>query len=177
MHIPSSASRPTPIEENFDEMALYSVGRFLELTGAALLVGGLAATVGIAQLAFGSPDILTREQAGRFMAKVFEASVFVEAGAVGLILLGSAARRSRDLVFAALFGFLVVAAHVWMVDRMTAIRTAHGGSVATLDPEDPDRKEFGRLHGFYALATIGLLAVGLGALYWGHAPQNNPSLF
>ena len=151
-------------------MALYSVARTLELTGAAILVGGLAATVGIAQIAFGSPDILTRDQAGRFMAKVFEASVFVEAGAIGLILLGSLVRRARGLIFAALFGLIVVAGHLWLVGRMSALREAHGGSVGALSTDDPDRKEFGRLHGIYALATLGIAAVGLGALYGGGKP-------
>src|SRR5437667_10232753 len=57
--------------------------RFLELLGAAVLVGGLCTAGAIGWLAFNSPDILSREQAGRFMAKVFEGSLFVEAAAVG----------------------------------------------------------------------------------------------
>ena len=68
---------------------LVALGSYLELLGAALLVGGLAAAAAIGGVTFGSPDVLSFEQAGRLMARVFEGSIFVEASAVATICVGA----------------------------------------------------------------------------------------
>jgi hypothetical protein len=136
---------------------------FAELFGAALLVGGLLAAGAIGALAFHG-SILTHELAGRFMAEVFERSLAVEAVAAALLALGLLGRLRAWRALVALATVAIVAGHFVVGGRMHAIRASHGGTLEGLALDDPERVEFGKLHGVYALASIGLIACGVSVL-------------
>jgi len=147
------------------------LGRLLELLGAAVLVGGLAAAGAIGWLAFNSPEVLSRDEAGRFMAKVFERSLWVELGAFFLAvgprrirarLAGRGVSWGASAVL--LVGLFCLTSHVTLGTSMRRLREAHGGSISSLPADDPDRREFGKLHGLYNLAALGLLGCGLAVL-------------
>jgi hypothetical protein len=141
-----------------------------ELIGAAVLVGGLLATGAIGVTAFRSSDLLTHEQAGRFMARVFEGSLAIEATAVFLILVGgtlgalSARRASPLVVVLPLLCFLPVLGHVKLARDMGEIRARHGGTLDGLAEDDPDRVLFRQLHGVYNGTALLLLGIGLASL-------------
>lgn len=139
--------------------------RLAELLAAALLVGGLAASFAIGNFAFSSASPLTREQAGRFMARVFEASPYVEGGALAIVVAARAARGYVRRAVAMLpFAAGAVGGHLYLTLEMRAIRLAHGGSIADLAPGDPERSRFMSLHGFYFLGALLILAYGIALL-------------
>jgi hypothetical protein len=136
--------------------------RFVEVLAAALLVGGLVATAAIAQVAFGSPEILSRETAGRLMAEVFERSISLEQVCALAILLGVGVQRRTDrLALVAVLLLTSTTAHVELAKSMREIRMRHGGTTANLAPEHEDRRRFGVLHGLYSGASLAGLAGGL----------------
>lgn len=144
---------------------LAAIAAFAELLGAAAIVGGLGATAAIGVTAFRSTDLLSHEQAGRFMARVFEGSLYVEAAAVGLIVLGAllGGAFKRAGVTALLAGALV-AGHFMLGADMREIRLAHDGTLEGLAADDPDRVRFGRRHAEYEVVASSLLLLGLGTL-------------
>ncbi|HVY61774.1 MAG TPA: hypothetical protein VHF22_08985 [Planctomycetota bacterium] len=143
---------------------------FAELFGAALLVGGLIATGAVGLTAFRSPDLLTHEQAGRFMARIFEGSLLVEATAVFLVVAGgiggalSGGKASPLLLLLPILCFAPVAAHAKLSASMRGIRERHGGTLEGLAQDDPDRREFGKLHGIYNGVALVVLGIGLASL-------------
>lgn len=156
-----SLAAPVPLERPL----LARILRFFELLGAAILAGGLVAVAAIGQVAFQSPDILTHDQAGRFMTRIFEGSLLVETGAVGLIALGAlTSGRIKRCALVAVLGGALIAGHFALAAGMRDIRLRNGGSVSALAKEHPDRQAFGRQHGIYVLLSVGLLALGLGIL-------------
>lgn len=141
------------------------VARIVEILTAACLFGGTLAVGAIAQVAFGSPEILSREQAGRLLAEVFERSVGVELALVAAVAVAAAISRAwkRALVAFPLLALLVVA-HDRLAVEMREVRRLHGGTVANLDASHEDRVRFGRLHGFYSAASLSLLLLSGGLL-------------
>jgi hypothetical protein len=95
------------------------------------------------------------------MAKVFEASLWVEGAAVGLMALGALALRRWARVLAAASAACFVATHFVMSAEMREIRLAHGGTLEKLAPDDSDRARFGKLHGLYNATAIAVLALGV----------------
>ncbi len=139
--------------------------RFLELFGAAVLVGGILSVTAIGQTAFRSPDIVSHDQAGRLMSRVFEGSLLVEAACVGIIAIGAVgAGRIKRCAIIAILGGALVGGHFALASGMREIRLAHGGSVSGLPKDHPDRQAFGKKHGIYVVLSLALLGLSLGVL-------------
>ena len=94
-----------------------------------------------------------------------EGSIFVEASAVATICVGAvlAGRLKRAGAVLILAGGLVLG-HFALGEQMRSIRIAHGGTLAHLEKEHPDRASFGKKHGIYNVLALGLLGSGLGVL-------------
>ncbi|MBI5368358.1 MAG: hypothetical protein HZA54_15085 [Planctomycetes bacterium] len=150
---------------------------FFEILGAAILVGGLAATAAIGVTAFSSTDILSHELAGRLMARVFEGAEWVQLGAIAVILLAMFGRvlalravGRPPRIFMRLLPLLwmlvlitVVGEHK-LIERMRTLRAAHGGTLAAVAADDPDRVEFGQAHRMYAFGSVTMMVLGVGLL-------------
>lgn len=160
---------PPTVPGNASRERIQKGAAFLSLVGGALLVGGLATTAIVANLAFRSPEILTREQAGLLNAKIFDAFLYVEAVAIALVAFGNVllgasgvrgvGRRVLWLVLACgVFG------HLFLGQRMRALRIEAGGSIERISTEDPRRLEFRRLHGIYMGVSLALLLGGTAVL-------------
>jgi hypothetical protein len=155
----------TPAASRPRNSLLVGIGSYLELIGAAVLVGGLGAAAAIGAVTFGSPDVLSHEQAGRLMARVFEGSIFVEAAAVAITCVGALlAGRLRRAVGVLVMAGALVLGHVALGDQMRDIRLSHGGSLSALEKDHPDRMAFGKRHGVYNVLALGLVGFGLGVL-------------
>jgi hypothetical protein len=138
-------------------------GTFLELLGAALIVGGIVTSAIAGVLAFRSTEILSHEQAGLFMAKVFERVFDLEIVGAILVALGIPFwRRPRGV---ANWAFLLVALAIFGQDRiarrMRVLRADAGGAIDRIAEDDPRRQEFRRLHGAYEGVSLAALAGGL----------------
>jgi hypothetical protein len=153
--------------------------RYLSLLAVSLWVGGLVALGGI-----GAPalfDLLEarqpsggRELAGILFGGLFERFQHVSWGLAGAIvvslairaLLGPRPRRfaMRVWLLSAMLALSLTTSLV-LAPRITAIREAVTGPVASLSDQDPRRITFGRLHGLSnALMAIAVLA-GLGLMW------------
>jgi hypothetical protein len=141
---------------------------FLATLGAAALVGSLLASAVVAQIAFrfaaASPDILSREAAGLLAGRMFEVFVYLEIGATLLIVLGNLRRRSIGRQIATWTIMLALAGHIGIGRAMRAVRAEAGGSIERVAKEDPLRRQFGRLHGYYVIASTVMLAGALAVL-------------
>ena len=136
--------------------ALASVVLLAAWLGAALLVAGVVAPAAFAVLP-------TRTLAGALVGRVLPV-VFWSGMVVGLVVaaLGWSLPNRLWRTSAAL-GLVVAcaAAQLVVAPRIERVRAQIGGAVDALDPSDPRRQAFGRLHGM-SVAWMGL--GGLAAL-------------
>jgi len=139
--------------------------RFVEVLALAFLTGGLVTIGLVAQLAFNSPDILSREQAGRLLAEVFERSISFEMLCITALVFMTGLQRAwgRALVVFPVM-VLLFGAHLEIAKSMRTIRLQHGGTTANLAADHPDRKQFGLYHGLYSAASLALLGCGVGLI-------------
>jgi hypothetical protein len=118
--------------------------------GAAVLVAAVVAPAAFAVLP-------TRTLAGALVGRVLPAifwSGIVGGAVVGVALLASGVRGWAVAAALGLAG--ACAAAQWVVaPRIERARAAIGGPVDALDPADPRRLAFGRLHGF-SVAWLGV---------------------
>ena len=122
--------------------------------GAAVLVGAVVAPAAFAVLP-------TRTLAGALVGRVLPALFWS-----GLLLGAVVALLGRQLGAgrigtgaAAAFAVACAVAQLVVSPRIEALRQAIGGAVDVLDPADPRRIAFGRLHGFSVMwMGVGTLA-------------------
>jgi hypothetical protein len=124
--------------------------------GAALLVAAV-----VAPAAFGM--LPTRTLAGALVGRVLPA-LFWSGMLIGLgvaALASSTPRRSWGVGSALVLTLACAVAQLVVAPRIERVRAQIGGAVDALDPSDPRRQAFGRLHGM-SVAWMGV--AGLGAL-------------
>ena len=131
---------------------LTSVSLLAAWLGAAILVAAVVAPAAFAVLP-------TRTLAGALVGRVLPA-LFWSGMIIGLAVAGlarfaspSAWRTGGALALVA----ACAAAQLVIAPRIEAIRMQVGGPMDALDPADPRRQAFGRLHGL----SVGWLAVGM----------------
>ncbi|MDB4884625.1 MAG: hypothetical protein JWN79_63 [Gemmatimonadetes bacterium] len=137
--------------------SLASIALLSAWLGAAVLVAAVVAPAAFAVLP-------TRTLAGALVGRVLPV-VFWTGIVVGLLVAalgwplaaGRVGRTGAALVLAASCAI----AQLGVAPRIAAIRDAAGGRIDVLDPSDPRRQAFGRLHGL-SVAWMGL--GGLAAL-------------
>lgn len=124
--------------------------------GAALLVAGVVAPAAFAVLP-------SRTLAGALVGRVLPV-IFWSGMAIGLaatVLLRPL--PARTWLGGSLIAFIAAcaAAQFGIAPRIERVRAAIGGAVDLLDPADPRRQAFGRLHGLSVLAMgiAGLMAL------------------
>lgn len=146
---------------------LRAIGDFLQLLGAALVVGGIVTSAIAGVLAFRSPEILSHEQAGLFAAKVFDRVLVLQLIGALLVGLGVAVSRPRMgwAPHMARVGFVMITLGIIgeyrLANEMRALRADAGGSIDKVAKEDPRRVEFGKLHQSYEGASLVALAGGV----------------
>lgn len=122
--------------------------------GASLIVSGVVAPAAFAVLPSRS---LAGVLVGRVLPVLFWAGI-----AIGcIVIVGSRADGLRRLPLTA--GVIIVmactASHLVVGRRIAALRDEIGVAVDTLDPSDPRRAAFGKLHGLSVLGLgVGLVA-------------------
>ncbi len=124
--------------------------------GAALLVAGVVAPAAFAVL---PSRTLAGALVGRVLPVLFWSGMALglAVAAMGWSLPHGAWRTAAALVVAA----ACAAAQLVVAPRIARLREQIGGAVAALDPADPRRQAFGRLH---ALSVAWLGVAGLAAL-------------
>jgi hypothetical protein len=118
--------------------------------GAALLVAGVVAPAAFAVLP-------TRSLAGALVGRVLP-SLFWSGIAIGLVvavLAWSMPHRAWTAGAALALALACAAAQLVVAPRIERVRAALGGAVDALDPSDPRRQAFGRLHGM-SVAWMGV---------------------
>ena len=114
--------------------------------GAALLVAAVVAPAAFAVL---PTRTLAGALVGRVLPVLFWSGMLL---GVGVALLGRTLAAGRGgIAAAACFALACAIAQLVVSPRIEALRTAIGGPIDALDPADPRRQAFGRLHGFSVL--------------------------
>ena len=160
--------------------------RYAYLLALVIWVGGLVALGGIAAPALfsaltGAQGIAGREMAGLAFGAVLRRFHLV-AYACGALMLASlaamAALGPRPARFALRVGVVLVMGALTLYSglvvspRVEHLRTAIGGPVAALPASDPQRAEFGRLHGISTLLLGATAAAGLLLLFLEARPND-----
>lgn len=136
-----------------DRLAISQVVILAAWLGAVLLVGTVVAPAAFAALP-------SRALAGAVVGRVLP-PIFLAGGAIGLFLVASRVAGPTGLGRPIAGGVLVLScaiSHLVVGARISALRQAIGPSLDALNPGDPRRVMFGRLH---ALSVAGL---GVGVL-------------
>lgn len=122
--------------------------------GAAVLVGAVVAPAAFAVL---PSRALAGALVGRVLPTIFWSGMLV---GLAVALLGRTIGAGRAAsAAAAAFAVACGVAQLVIAPRIEALRQAIGGAVDLLDPADPRRQAFGRLHGFSVLwMGVGTLA-------------------
>ena len=133
--------------------ALISLGLLAAWLGAALLVAAV-----VAPAAF---DVLpTRALAGALVGRVLPV-LFWSGVAIGLFVLWMGLRLPFPATRTAAALVMVAAclvAQLVIAPRIERVRASIGGSMDTLDPSNPVRQAFGRLHGL-SVACLGVSVI------------------
>ncbi|MEP6620708.1 MAG: DUF4149 domain-containing protein [bacterium] len=141
--------RSTPI-------ALWSITLLAAWIGAALLVAAVVAPAAFAVL---PSRTLAGALVGRVLPVLFWSGMLLGIGvcalsrAAGAGLIGAGA--------SAAFAVACAIAQLYIAPKIESVRAAIGGAVDALDPSDPRRQAFGRLHGF---SVLWMGVAGIGAL-------------
>lgn len=126
--------------------------------GAALLV---AATVAPAAFAVLPTRALAGALVGRVLPIIFVSGALVGVVAAMLAHSGGSYARARAWLPIATTAACLVAQFV-ITPRIERLRASMGPSIEAVDPTDPRRAEFGKLHGVsVALMGAGMLASGV----------------
>ena len=149
-----------------DRLAISQVVVLAAWLGAVLLVGTVVAPAAFATLP-------SRALAGAVVGRVLPA-IFLTGLAVGLFLVPGRLAGSAGLGRQIAGGVLVLScaiSHLVVGARISALRQAIEPSLDALDPGDPRRVMFGRLHalsvaglGIGVLAAVVALGLAIGAL-------------
>lgn len=118
--------------------------------GAALLVAGVVAPAAFAVLP-------SRTLAGALVGRVLPV-IFWSGIAIGLVVAALAwpmPRRAWSVGAALALAGACAAAQLIVAPRIEQVRAGIGGAVDALDPSDPRRQAFGRLHGM-SVAWMGV---------------------
>ena len=127
--------------------------------GAALLVAAVVAPAAFAVL---PTRTLAGALVGRVLPALFWSGIAIGVGVAGLAWV--AARRPWVIGGAVVLAASCAAAQLVVAPRIDRVRVEIGGAVDALDPSDPRRQAFGRLHGM-SVAWMGLGGLAaLGAL-------------
>lgn len=121
--------------------------------GAAILVATVVAPAAFAVL---PSRTLAGALVGRVLPVLFWSGMLVGV-AVAMLGRGQAGARA-SLVSGALLALASAVAELGIGPRIAALRSAVGGPMDALDPADPRRQAFGRLHG------LSVACLGVGAL-------------
>jgi hypothetical protein len=134
-------------------VALSAVALLAAWLGAASLVAAVVAPAAFAVLP-------SRTLAGALVGRVLPV-LFWSGMALGVVLAMLGSRMGVGLLgsgAATVLAGACVAAQLVVAPRIEAVRRAIGGPMDALDPSDPRRMAFGRLHG------LSVLLMGVGAL-------------
>jgi hypothetical protein len=138
-------------------LAISSIGLLAAWLGASLLVAAVVAPAAFAVLP-------TRTLAGALVGRVLPV-IFWSGMALGVIvaLLGSRMGLGRfGIASAVLLAVASAVAQIGVAPRIAALRESIGGAVDALDPTDPRRMAFGRMHGISVLLMgIGMIAAAV----------------
>ena len=121
--------------------------------GAAVLVAAVLAPAAFAVL---PTRALAGALVGRVLPSLFYAGIVI--AVVDMVLLRDALRPALIAGLVALGGSCAIAQLV-VARRIATIRESVGGALDALDPADPRRIAFGRLHGF-SVMWMGLAGIG-----------------
>ena len=125
--------------------------------GAAVLVAAVVATAAFAVL---PTRTLAGALVGRVLPVIFWAGMVVGLAVAALGWADVSGRIPRTAAALVLAGACAIA-QLGVAPRIAAVRLAAGGQMDALDPSDPRRQAFGRLHGL-SVAWMGV--GGLAAL-------------
>ena len=114
--------------------------------GAALLVAAVVAPAAFAVL---PSRTLAGALVGRILPVLFWSGILLGAAVAVVARLADAGHLASGAALA-LLGACAVA-QLYIAPRIERIRATIGGPVDALDPSDPRRQAFGRLHGFSVL--------------------------
>ena len=134
--------------------ALASIVLLAAWLGAAILVAAVIAPAAFAVLP-------TRTLAGALVGRVLPV-LFWSGMVIGVVVAALAARLPAPawrVGGAVTLAAACIAAQLVVAPRIESVRAAIGGPVDALDPADPRRQAFGRLHGL-SVAWMGLGMLG-----------------
>lgn len=136
-----------------DSLALLGVALLAAWLGAALLAATVVAPAAFALLP-------SRTLAGALVGRVLPV-LFWSGIALGLVVAAAGRLLGAGLLgtgAAIAFAAACSAAQLIVAPRIAVVRAAIGGAVDALDPADPRRQAFGRLH------AVSVLWMGVGAI-------------